>query len=149
MKNLYTSNKGFTSINVQQVPYDEAHLAEKWDYNNINYIDFNCRLTSFILFKDYIKSDSLFKGDDINLIFDIDVIENNPMSKLTNEDKNKFINLNAQIDTTNTEDTKIHIKNIQNEWKNRKISFIDNSSISMINVFLHSPEDKILFIGHS
>ncbi len=105
MKNLYTSNKGFTSINVQQVPYDEAHLAEKWDYNNdINYIDFNCRLTAFTLFKDYIKSDSLFKGDDINLIFDIDVIENNPMSKLTNEDKNKFINLNAQIDTTNTED---------------------------------------------
>ena len=28
IKNLYTSNNGFTSINVQQVPYDEAELKE-------------------------------------------------------------------------------------------------------------------------
>ncbi|WP_305305668.1 DUF4300 family protein, partial [Romboutsia ilealis] len=150
MKNLYTSNNGFTSINVQQVPYDEAELNEKWDYkNNINYMDFNCRITAFTLFKDYIKSNSKFSGDDTTLIFDIDAIENNPLSEFTKEDKDKFINLYGAIKAENTQDIQKHVDEIKKEWKNRKISFIKNKNVSMINVFLHDPEDEILFVGHS
>ena len=130
IKNLYTSNNGFTSINVQQVPYDEAELNEKWDYkNNINYMDFNCRITAFTLFKDYIKSNSKFSGDDTTLIFDID--------------------LYGAIKAENTQDIQKHVDEIKKEWKNRKISFIKNKNVSMINVFLHDPEDEILFVGHS
>ena len=140
IKNLYTSNNGFTSINVQQVPYDEAELNEKWDYkNNINYMDFNCRITAFTLFKDYIKSNSKFSGDDTTLIFDIDAME----------DKDKFINLYGAIKAENTQDIQKHVDEIKKEWKNRKISFIKNKNVSMINVFLHDPEDEILFVGHS
>lgn len=150
IKNLYTSNNGFTSISVQQVPYDEVELGEKWDYNNINYIDFNCRLTAFTLFKDYIKSNSKFSGDDTTLMFDIEAIENNPLSEFTKEDKDKFINLYGAIKTENTQDIQKHVDKIKKEWKNRKISFIDNKNVSMINVFLHAPEwDEILFVGHS
>lgn len=150
IKNLYTSNNGFTSINVQQVPYDEAELNEKWDYkNNINYMDFNCRITAFTLFKDYIKSNSKFSGDDTTLIFDIDAIENNPLSEFTKEDKDKFINLYGAIKAENTQDIQKHVDEIKKEWKNRKISFIKNKNVSMINVFLHDPEDEILFVGHS
>lgn len=150
IKNLYTSNNGFTSINVQQVPYDEAELNEKWDYkNNINYMDFNCRITAFTLFKDYIKSNSKFSGDDTTLILDIDAIENNPLSEFTKEDKDKFINLYGAIKAENTQDIQKHVDEIKKEWKNRKISFIKNKNVSMINVFLHDPEDEILFVGHS
>ena len=150
IKNLYTSNNGFTSINVQQVPYDEAELNEKWDYkNNINYMDFNCRITAFTLFKDYIKSNSKFSGDDTTLIFDIDAIENNPLSEFTKEDKDKFINLYGAIKAENTQDIQTHVDEIKKEWKNRKILYIKNKNVSMINVFLHDPEDEILFVGHS
>ena len=117
IKNLYTSNNGFTSINVQQVPYDEAELNEKWDYkNNINYMDFNCRITAFTLFKDYIKSNSKFSGDDTTLIFDIDAIENNPLSEFTKEDKDKFINLYGAIKAENTQDIQKHVDEIKREW---------------------------------
>ena len=150
IKNLYTSNNGFTSISVQQVPYDEAELNKKWDYkNNINYMDFNSRLTTFILFKNYIKSNNKFSGDDTTLMFDIEAIEKNPLSEFTKEDKDKFINLYKEIKVENTQDIQKHVEEIKKEWKNRKISFINNKNVSMINVFLYNPEDKILYVGHS
>ena len=44
-------------------------------------MDFNCRLTAFSIFKDYIKSEDKFTGDDTSLMFDMDAINNNPMSE--------------------------------------------------------------------
>ncbi|MGL5640712.1 MAG: DUF4300 family protein [Paraclostridium sp.] len=146
---LKTSADGFTSINTQQVPYDEGYLGEIWDYNELNYMDFNCRLTSFTLFKDFLKSEEKFKGDDSNLMFDVDAIENNPISEFTKDDTDKFVNLYASIPVENSKDVKNHSEAIINEWKKRKISFVDNSTVSMINVFLHAPEDNNVFVGHT
>lgn len=146
---LKTSVDGFKSINTQQVPYDEGYLGEIWDYNKLNYMDFNCRLTSFTLFKDFLKSEEKFKGDDSNLMFDLEAIENNPISEFSKDDTDKFANLYASIPVENSKDVKIHSEVITNEWKKRKISFVDNSTVSMINVFLHAPEDSNVFVGHT
>lgn len=73
---LKTSKQGFTSIKTQQVPYDEVYLDEKWDPNKLNYMDFNCRLTAFSIFKNYIKSEDKFTGDSTRLVFDKDAIKN-------------------------------------------------------------------------
>ncbi|WP_042276091.1 DUF4300 family protein [[Clostridium] dakarense] len=145
---LKTSKKGFTSIGTKQVPYDEAYLGEKWDYNKLNYSDFNCRLTALTIFKNYIKSEEKFKGDDSNLMFDIDAIDNNPISRFTKEDVDKFINLYASIPVENSQDVDKHAQAIIKELEKRKISFLNNETVSMINVFLHAPEDSIVFVGH-
>ncbi|MEG1141364.1 MAG: DUF4300 family protein, partial [Clostridia bacterium] len=149
IKKLQTSKQGFTSISTQQVLYDEVYLDEKWDYNKVKYMDFNCRLTSFVIFKNHIKSEAKFKGDDSNLMFDIDAIDNNPISKFNKEDVDKFINLYASIPVEKSQDVSKHAQSIINEWEKRKISFVDNKKISMINVFLHSPEDNNVFVGHA
>lgn len=149
IKKLRTSKNGFISIDTQQVPYDEAYLGEKWDYNKINYTDFNCRLTSFTLFKNYVKSEDKFKGDDLDLMFDIDAIDNNPMSRFNKEDVDKFINLYASIPVENSEGIEKHAQAILKEWERRKVSFVNNDTVSMINVFLHAPEDSIVFVGHA
>lgn len=146
---LETSKEGFTSINTQQVKYDEAYLDSKWDFEKLNYIDFNCRLTSFLLFKNYIQSESKFTGDSINLMIDEDIISDNPMSKFSKEDIDKFINLYSSVKIENTQDVTEIAKYINKEWEKRKISFLDNPNVSMINVFLHSPEDSEVFVGHA
>lgn len=149
IKSLNTSKDGFETISKQQVPYDEVYLGDVWDYDKLNYMDFNCRLTAFTLFKDFVKSKSEFKGDDTNLIFDIDSIENNPISKFSKEDIKKFINLYSDIKVENTQDIEKLSQSIIKEWENRKISFVDNPTVSMINVFLHAPEDSNVFVGHA
>jgi hypothetical protein len=149
IKKLATSKEGFVSINKQQVPYDEEYLGEVWDYKKLNYIDFNCRLTAFMLFNEFIKSEDKFKGDYSSLMFDIDTIENNTMSKFSKEDTDKFTNLYASIPVENSQDVDKHAQTIIKEWEKRKISFEENSTVSMINIFLHAPEDKNVFVGHA
>lgn len=146
---LKTSKQGFTSIKTQQVPYDEVYLDEKWDPNKLNYMDFNCRLTAFSIFKNYIKSEDKFTGDSTRLVFDKDAINNNPISKFSKEDTDKFINLYSAVKVENTQDVNKHAQAIKKEWQKRKISFVDNKNISMINVFLHEPEDNEVFVGHA
>lgn len=146
---LETSKEGFTTINTQQVKYDEVYLDGKWDVNKLNYMDFNCRLTAFSIFKNYIKSESKFTGDSISVMLDKDAINGNPMSKFSKEDTDKFINLYAGIKVENTQDVSKLAEAINKEWGKRKISFLDNKNISMINVFLHSPEDSEVFVGHA
>lgn len=146
---LDTSKPGYIAINKLQVPYDELYLAEKWDYEKLNYSDYNCRLTAFTIFKDYIKSQGKSKDEDGNLIFDIDAVENNPISNFSKEDIDKFINFYTAIPVENSQDTNKLVQAIKKEWKNRKISFIDNTKVSMISAFLHYPEDSQLFIGHA
>ena len=146
---LDTSKPGYIAINKLQVPYDELYLAEKWDYEKLNYSDYNCRLTAFTIFKDYIKSQGKSKDEDGNLIFDIDAVENNTISNFSKEDIDKFINFYTAIPVENSQDTNKLVQAIKKEWKNRKISFIDNTKVSMISAFLHYPEDSQLFIGHA
>lgn len=149
MGELKTSKPGFTFINTQQVPYDDVTMAEKWKDKGFDYMDLNCRLTSFMLFKDNIKSESKFKSDDIDLAIDLDTIKNNPLSKLSKEDTEKFTNLYAAIPVENSTDSNKHAEAIIKEWKNRKISFVENSTVSIINVFLHYPETNNVFVGHT
>lgn len=149
IKKLKTSRPGFTSISTKQVPYDEVTLGEKWDFNELNYMDFNCRLTAFTIFKNYIESQSKFKGEDNTLMFDIDAIDNNPISRFSKDDVDKFINLYSAITVENSQDVTNLSNQIIKEWENRNISFKDNKTLSMINVFLHSPEDNLVFVGHA
>ncbi|WP_195938560.1 DUF4300 family protein [Romboutsia sp. 1001713B170131_170501_G6] len=146
---LKTSKQDFTTIKTQQVPYDELYLDEKWDFNKLNYMDFNCRLTAFSIFKNFIKSEDKFIGDSTSLMFDKDAINDNPMSKFSKEDIDKFTNLYAAVKVKNTQDINKHAETIKKEWEKRKISFVGNKNISMINVFLHSPEDSEVFVGHA
>ncbi|MEG2985906.1 MAG: DUF4300 family protein, partial [Peptostreptococcaceae bacterium] len=83
------------------------------------------------------------------LMFDLDAIENNPISVFNKEDADKFVNLYGAIPVENSKDVKKHSEAIITEWKKRKISFIDNPTVSMINAFLHAPEDSSVFVGHA
>lgn len=149
LEDMKTSKSNFTTINTPQVPYEEGKLAEIWDYNEVMYVDFNCRLTSFILYKNLIRADENYNYDDYNLMFDLDTIQNNPMSKFSDDEVTKFKALYASIPVENTEDVSKLYETIVSEWKERKISFEENKNVSMINVYLHSPEDSIVFVGHA
>ncbi|WP_052343712.1 DUF4300 family protein [Bacillus massiliigorillae] len=141
---------GFASIQTQLVPYNEDKLSKKWNSLELPYFDVNCRITSFRLFEQFVTSESEFTGDNIDLIFDLEeTINKNPYAKFNDQEVKAFDNLFSAIPTEQTTNVKIHADNITKEWQEREISFTENKSISMINIFLHYPETKNVFIGHS
>ena len=57
----------------------------------------------------------------------------------------------APVKTTNTTDIPTHLKTIQQEWKKRGLSFVDDDKIRLVSVVLHdqfSETDNSLMIGH-
>lgn len=148
------SKDGFITINTQQVSYDEGKLLDMWNSKSnttdeIPLGDLNCRLTSFELFKDYIISEDEFTGDTIDLMFDLDTIERNPLAKMNATDVKKFTNVFSAIPAEDTTDVKKHAETIKNEWSKRNVTFLKNSKVSLINVFLHYTDTKNLLAGHS
>ncbi|WP_064590449.1 DUF4300 family protein [Streptobacillus moniliformis] len=132
-----------------KIEYNIEYIIDKFKEKYPNFEGCNCRITSFTLIDDVIniENTSNINGSSDFLFLDKDSLENIPLD--LNIEKDKFLTLYTDIPTELTKDYNIHLKNIQNEWKNRKISFKD-SNVSMISVFLHSDLDEpsMLFIGH-
>lgn len=149
MKDMEGLKAGFVTTNESQAIYDDVYAIEKWEELKYPYQDFNCRITAFELFRDYIKSKDAFLGDDSNLIMDLDSIENNPLTRFRKEDVITFKNLFGAIKTKNTTNEKVHVAQIKKELEKREVTFEKNDKISMINVYLHDYELNELFIGHS
>ncbi len=117
-----------------------------WDYRTTGFVDYNCRIIAFNLYKDFIKSEGKVENADTNLMFDIDAMNNNPLSKFKPEEVDKFINIYSPIPVKNTQDL---ASQILKEWDKRGIKFENPSNVSLISGFLHYPEDNIVFIGHT
>lgn len=139
----------FKSTDKPQAEYDEVYAIHEWEKKEYLYQDFNCRLTAFELYRDYINANGKHTDEPTNLMFDLDSIKNNPLAQFSEEDTNKFISLYDVIKTKDTTDQNIHINEIKKEWKKRNITFKDNKNVSMINAYLHDYDEKELFIGHS
>ncbi|MDB0438778.1 DUF4300 family protein [Clostridioides difficile] len=147
--NVNITKSGYTSISTKQVPYNLDKLQYNWMEKFPNYMDVNCRITAFRLFKDFINSKEKFIGDSIDLSIDLDTIKNNRDAKFNSKDVEKFINFFSAIPTQDTDDINKNSEQIKKEWKRRKISFKDNKNMSIVSGFLRYPETKNVFIGHT
>ena len=81
---------------------------------------------------------------------DYETLDSDPKS-LCGDERQKFDALFAPVKTTNTTDIPTHLKTIQQEWKKRGLSFVDDDKIRLVSVVLHdqfSETDNSLMIGH-
>ncbi|KPI54889.1 hypothetical protein KW94_04540 [Clostridioides difficile] len=147
--NINISKSGYSSTDEKQVPYNLEKLQDNWMKKYTDYMDVNCRITAFRLFKDFINSNKKFTGDSIDLNIDLDTIANNKDAKFSPKDVEKFINFFSAIPTKDTDDISKNAEQIKSEWKKRKISFRDNKNMSIISGFIRYPETKNVFIGHT
>ncbi|MFL8711202.1 DUF4300 family protein [Clostridioides sp. GD02377] len=147
--NINISKSGYSSTDEKQIPYNLEKLQDNWMKKYTDYMDVNCRITAFRLFKDFINSNKKFTGDSIDLNIDLDTITNNKDAKFSPKDVEKFINFFSAIPTKDTDDISKNAEQIKSEWKKRKISFRDNKNMSIISGFIRYPETKNVFIGHT
>lgn len=150
MSSLFNPKDGYQEYNSSQVPYDTFNLQQKWlkDHNG-DQTDLNCRLTSFILFRDFINSQTKFTGDTLDIFMDIETININKEAKLNTKDKEKFINLYSSIKVKESDNLDKKIQAIETELTNRKISFLDNTNIILINGYLPIQGEDSVYVGHS
>jgi|LFRM01.1.fsa_nt_gb hypothetical protein len=138
---------GFITIDSLEPEYDDIGMIEMWDAKYPMFIGYNCRLTTYDLMKDNI---SIGKPDTTNadwMVFDENAIEYSPKEIFSEEEHKEFQTLFASIPAENTKDISVHLKNVQEDWKNKEIELLKGDKSSIISVFFHD-EFEYLFIGH-
>ncbi len=139
---------GFQSI-AQQPDYLDYDYLTALEKKNFDFMGTNCRISSFTLFKDFIKIwTPTTSGASQVLTFDSSAIENFPEKIFTADETNNFYTFFNQIPTEATKDKTVHIRNIHNYRKEHKISFTNPKWVSLVSVWIHSDLDNAVFIGH-
>lgn len=141
---------GFEIMNLGEMKYEPFTLQEEWSEKNPDFEGYNCRITSFGLFSDLVEVDkNAPKNEDW---IRIDLMSLSSHGEVTEQEGelDRFKVLFSSIETEPTQDINVHIKKIQEDWKNRDIKFKTGEKASLITVFFHDDLDETnkLFIGH-
>lgn len=142
----------FTEVNLSDEFYDPYELQDMWLEKNPDFNGYNCRITSFTLFGDYIEINKTAQKRDNELFLDTESLEANPSALINKGDMDRFSVMFSVVPTENTKDISVHIKNIIEDFKNRGITFKENEKMSLITLWQHnqwSEEENELFVGHT
>ena len=138
---------GFITIDSLEPEYDEDTMYNMWEAKSPEFMGYNCRITTYDVMRDLITIGNPETNNTDWLVFDEDAIENNPKELFTPSEHEEFLSLYAYIPTEITKDITVHVKKVQEDWKNKKIEFKNKDESSVISVFFHD-ELGYLFIGH-
>ena len=124
VKNQELIKQGFKISQNINPDYNEEILQKLWDEKNPKFPGFNCRITSFTIMRQFLKTSTF-----------------------------TFKTIFSAIATENTKDVNVHLKKVKDEWNRLGVKFSNNDKISMISMFFHSQispeEENTLFIGHT
>lgn len=145
--------ENFQTADISRLPlYDPYALQDAWAQAYPDLFGYNCRITAYSLMADFIQIDSNAEKRDEYLTFDLHALDMDSSAMMNEQERDRFRVLFSVVPTDNTQEVDIHVKNIQEVWKKRGISFENHSGISMISVFLHDQLDENgdeLLIGHA
>ena len=121
---------GFENAKPLDLKYDPYSMQDAWAEKYDTFPGWNCRITACGLFGDFItvtgKAD-LDSAED-TLFMDHETLDSD-LESLCGDERQKFDALFAPVKTTNTTDIPTHLKTIQQEWKKRGLSFIEDDKI--------------------
>ncbi len=144
--------EGFQTAKISELPlYDPYELQDAWTLVYPDLYGYNCRITAYSLLADFIQADRAAEIRDDYLAFDLLALDMDPDVFLNEQERDSFRVLFSSIPTENTQDVELHVKRIQEAWKERGISFACEDGASMVSVFLHDQleeNESELIIGH-
>lgn len=142
----------FVKEDILEPEYDSYDIQEQWMEKNPDFNGYNCRITAFELFGDYLSIDPKGEIRDDELFMDMESLEQDNSALIHADDLDAFRRLYSTISTEGTKDVSVHAAKVQNDWSRRGIRFEANDKASLITVWFHDiwPDNSNeLFIGHA
>ncbi|MFK8301594.1 DUF4300 family protein [Capnocytophaga stomatis] len=148
--------EGFATSDDLIISYDEASIQTQWDEKNPEFIGYNCRITSFDMFRDLVSTGNPKGINSSNLFLDKDALNTNAKKVFSQEENERFLCLFSRVLTGYHKDVAQHLEKVKQAFKEREVHFPykgDTSKASLISIFFHSaitdePDDVFLFVGH-
>ena len=144
--------KDYEKIENPFCKYDSYEMQDEWTIAYPNFMGYNCRITAYSLFGDFINIPANSKIRDDMVLMDIAALEEDNTAIKDKDELNKFKTLFSTISTKSTKDINEHVEILKKDWKDRGISFDESTSARLITVVFHDctdNNDNYLFIGHT
>ncbi|MBO3445593.1 DUF4300 family protein [Clostridium sp. CCUG 7971] len=146
-----TNTSGFSTTDKSQVPYNGDAFQEKW-LNSNKYLDVNCRISSFTLFRDFVDSKGKFNSNSSDIAQDIAALDENKLAKATkiadtNVETFKKLFSNIKVDKFGSDEEMAKL--ISKEFNKRGIKFTGNKDVTLINGFMRDEDLKDVYVGHA
>ena len=132
--------------------YDVYDYQDQWMARHPDFNGYNCCITAFGLFGDYLTVSADAEIRDNDLFLDAEALDSDRSVLLDEADRKKFLQFFSMVPTENTKDTSVHLQKVQEDWEKRGISFQTNDTLSLITVCFHnqwSEGENELTIGHT
>lgn len=140
---------GFVPMQNSFVDYSGVQFDAKVQPDGMYLSEANCRLTSFLLMRNMITTNGKIDENDTYLMFDVEAIVNEKQFAMSETDRAKFTALFNWVDVSDATTLEQHIKKIEQAWRDRAIKISDQAGLSLIEVYLDAPFDKVRFVGHT
>ncbi len=145
--------KGFESVKAEALPeYDPYALQDAWYAAYPDFFGYNCRISAYLLFGDFLQIEESSEKRDLFLAMDLAALEQDSSALEAGGSAEAFSALFSTIPAKDTSEVLVHVKTVQEDWKKRGITFLPSDKISLITVFFHdklSDTEIELFIGHA
>ena len=133
--------KGFEQTNALESRYDSYVMQDEWNIAHPEFLGYNCRITAFSLFGDFVEipGNAITRTDMV--MMDMVSLDEDPSALLNHGDYDRFLTLFSTIPTVSSKDILIHVENLQKDWSERGITFLDQSACRLISVVFHDTWD--------
>lgn len=142
---------GYEEAGILDTKYDPYTMQNEWVAKQQDFLGYNCRITAYSLFGDFIAIPMEEEVRDDMILMDLNALEEDPSAmKLVDGDAERFKVLYSTIPTEATKDIETHVNKVCGDWHARGIRFPGNDKASLITVWFHEQFDEnYLFIGHT
>lgn len=138
---------GYKNLGKDPLDYSEFMVKEQFREDGTMVSGMNCRLTSYLLFNQFMETKQKLTDNDPYLMFDVECIEKN--KRFENFEKEKFVTIFEPIVVKAESSLQEQEDAIQAAWKERGITIQDNEKISLITMYLHDNYENKRFVGHT
>lgn len=143
---------GYSPFDPTQPEYDVYALQDAWDAAHPEFIGYNCRITAFSLFGDFLTLENTDTPNATALFLDAQALMEDPSALIEEEDLPRFLAFFSVVEGENTTDSAHQAQLVQAEWERRGVHFRTDTPASLISLFVHnqySPEENELLLGHT
>ena len=149
VKSASAFGEGYQEMVTPTVDYNDVYLKEEYKEDGSMIMDMNCRLTAFLLYREFLTVTSQTDEYDPYLMFDMEEMENEEHFKEIRKEKDKFIGFFNPVDVEENTNIENHIQAIQDAWRDRGVQLAENEKMALITMYLHDQYENKRFVGHT